>query len=173
MTPSSRDERSFLRAVLLGGSIGGALDILFAISFAGVYGVGPVRVLQTVGSGLLGDAAFAGGAAAAITGFVCHFLLSWLWAALFVAAALRHPALVRRPLVAAIVLGIVVFLAMRLVVLPLSAYPRPVRYPPLASALDLASHMFLVAGPIVWAASRAVGARAARRAAAAGASPGL
>ena len=173
MTPSPRDERSFLRAVLLGGSIGGALDILFAMSFAGFYGVGPVRVLQTVASGLLGDAAFAGGAPAAITGFACHFLLSWLWAALPVAAALRYPMLVRRPLVAAIVFGIVVFLAMRLAVLPLSAYPRPVRFPPLASALDLCSHMFLFAWPIVWAASRAVIARAAGRSAAAGAPPGL
>jgi uncharacterized membrane protein YagU involved in acid resistance len=167
MTPSPRDDRSLLRAVLIGGSVGGALDLLFALSFAGFYGVGPVRVLQTVGSGLLGDAAFAGGAPAAITGFACHFLLSWLWAALFVAAALRFPALVRRPLLIAIAFGIVVFLVMRLVALPLSAYPRPVRFPPLATALDLASHMFLFAWPITWAASRAVAARAAGRVAAA------
>jgi uncharacterized membrane protein YagU involved in acid resistance len=173
VTTSPRDDRSFLRAVLLGGSGGGALDILFAISFAGFYGVGPVRVLQTVGSGLLGDAAFAGGAPAAITGFVCHFLLSWLWAALFVAAALRYPVLVRRPLVTAIVFGIVVFLVMRLVVLPLSAYPRPVRFPPLATALDLLSHMFLFAWPIAWAASRMVAARAAARGTPAGTAPGL
>lgn len=173
MTPLPRGEWSFLRAVLFGGSLGGALDILFAISFAGFYGVGPVRVLQTVASGLLGDAAFAGGMPAAITGFACHFLLSWLWAALFVAAALRYRALVRRPLVTAIVFGIVVFLAMRLIVLPLSAYPRPVRFPPLASALDLASHMFLFAWPIAWAARRAVIARAAGRAADTGVSPAL
>ena len=53
--------RSVLWAVLVGGSIAGALDILFAISFAGYNGVPPADLLQTVASGLLGNAAFSGG----------------------------------------------------------------------------------------------------------------
>jgi len=57
-----------LSAVLLGGSIAGALDIIFAISFAAYNGATPVRLLQTVASGLLGTAAFTGGVPVAALG---------------------------------------------------------------------------------------------------------
>ena len=56
MNPDSR-----LWAVLIGGTIGGTLDILFALTFAAVNGMGPITLLQTVASGLLGEAAYSGG----------------------------------------------------------------------------------------------------------------
>ncbi len=56
-----------------------------------------------------------------------------------------------RPLLSAVLFGLLVFLAMRLVVLPLSAFPRPVTFQPLSTVLDLASHMLLFGLPIVWA----------------------
>ena len=49
--------------------------------------------------------------------------------------------------------------AMRLVVLPLSAFPRPVTFKPLATVLDLLSHMLLFGFPIAWAASKAIARR--------------
>jgi hypothetical protein len=64
-------------------------------------------------------------------------------------------------LLAAIVFGAVVFLSMRLIVLPLSAYPRPVTFKPLATVLDGLSHMLLFALPIVLAVRRALRARIA------------
>ncbi|MEJ6001281.1 hypothetical protein [Paucibacter soli] len=121
-----------LYAVLLGGSIAGALDILFAISFAAYQGATPVRLLQTVASGLLGSAAFAGGLPVAALGLALH------------------------PLLAGGLFGALVFLAMRLLVLPLSAFPYPVSFKPLATALDLLSHMLLFGVPIAWAAQRAL-----------------
>jgi hypothetical protein len=45
---------------------------------------------------------------------------------------------------------------MRLVVLPLSAFPRPVTFKPLATVMDLASHIFLFGLPIVWATRKAI-----------------
>lgn len=146
-----------LYAVLLGGSIGGALDILFAISFAAYQGATPVRLLQTVASGLLGSAAFAGGLPVAALGLALHFAMSLLWAAVFLALALQLPALMRlHPLLAGILFGTVVFLAMRLVVLPLSAFPYPVSFRPLATVLDLLSHMLLFGAPIAWAVQKAL-----------------
>lgn len=144
-------------ALLVGGSIAGALDLLFAISFAAYNGTAPMELLQTVASGALGEAAFTGGALAAALGLLLHFLLSYAWAGVFLLAAMRVPALVRRPLVSGIVFGIVVFLMMRLVVLPLSAFPFPVKFRPLASALDLLSHMFFFGAPIAFATRRAAG----------------
>lgn len=149
-------QRSMVWALLVGGSIAGALDILFAISFAAYNGNGPVELLQTVASGALGEAAFTGGVPAAALGLVLHFLLSYAWAGAFLLAAARMPTLVRRPLVSGVVFGIVVFLLMRLVMLPLSAFPFPVKFRPLASTLDLLSHMLFFGVPIALAARRAL-----------------
>ncbi len=145
---------SRLRAVLIGGTIGGTLDILFALTFAAVNGVGPVQLLQTVASGLLGEEAYAGGAPAAALGLAGHFIMSYLWAALFVAIAVRLPRLTVRPILTGAIFGVLVFFAMRLVVLPLSAFPHPVTFKPLSAGLDLLSHMFLFGVPIALAAAR-------------------
>jgi len=147
--------RSVLWAVLVGGSIAGTLDILFAISFAGYSGVPPAGLLQTVASGLLGNAAFSGGIPAAALGLVLHFGMSYLWAGIFVGAARQLPGLVRQPMMSGVLFGAAVFLTMRLVVLPLSAFPYPVTFKPLPSILDLLSHTFLFGVPIALAARRA------------------
>ena len=151
--------RSLFLAILAGGAVGGMLDLLFALAFAGFHGVGPVRVFQTIASGLLGDAAFTGGALVAILGVACHFVMSWMWAALFAALAWNFGALVSRPLVVGAAFGFGVFFCMRLIVLPLSAYPRPVTFPPLASVLDLSSHLFLFGIPIAVIVSRQIRSR--------------
>ena len=148
-------DRSSVRAVLVGGSIAAALDILFAISFAAYNGVPPARLLQTVTSGLLGNAAFSGGTHTAALGLLLHFAMSYLWAGIFVVAARRLPSLLRRPLLSGVLFGVVVFLVMRLVVLPLSAFPYPVTFKPLATVLDLLSHTFLFGVPIAIATRRA------------------
>lgn len=147
------------KAVLIGGTIAGVLDILFAISFAAYNGMAPVRLLQTVASGFLGDAAYSGGGATAAWGLVFHFALSYLWAALFLLAAWRAPGLASRPVLSGMLFGVIVFLAMRLVVLPLSAFPHPVNFQPLASTLDLLSHMFLFGVPIAVFVSKALARR--------------
>lgn len=136
------------KSVLVGGALAGLLDILFAISFAAYNGIAPTRLLQTVASGALGDAAFSGGHGTAALGLALHFVLSFLWAALFLLAAWRVPRIASRPVLAGMLFGIVVFLGMRVVVLPLSAFPRPVTFQPLATTLDLLSHMFLFGVPI-------------------------
>jgi hypothetical protein len=76
---------SRLLAVLVGGFVAGALDIAFAISFAAYNGVAPIRLLQTVASGLVGNAAFAGGVPMAALGLALHFGMSILWAGVFLA----------------------------------------------------------------------------------------
>jgi uncharacterized membrane protein YagU involved in acid resistance len=152
-------QRSIAKAIVLGGLLGGALDLLFAVSFAGYNGAAPNRVFQAVASGLLGDGAFSGGNGVEALGIACHFGLSILWAAVFAAVAWQVPALTRRPILAGIGFGLIVFLSMRFVVLPLSAYPRPVSFKPLATVLDLLSHMLLFGTPIALVVRRAVRAR--------------
>jgi hypothetical protein len=144
------------RAVLVGGSIAGALDILYALTFAAVNGTMPMRLLQIVASGLLGESAYEGGVPAALLGLFLHFGLSYLWAICFVAAAFRHARLVHRPALAGPLFGIGVFLVMNLVVLPLSAFPHPVAFRQPGATLDLLSHMLLFGLPIARAAASAI-----------------
>lgn len=151
-----RQPWSTTRAILTGGALGALLDILFAIAFAGYNGMAPERLLQVVASGALGQAAFTGGTPAAAFGLACHFLLSFLWMALFFFAARRMPALAGKTLPAAVAYGLLVFFAMRLVVLPLSAFPRPVTFNAFSWGMDILSHIFLFALPIVWASRKAL-----------------
>ena len=144
-----------LQAILIGGAVGGLGDIVFAIGMAIARGDTAVHLLQIVASGALGQAAFAGGMGTAALGLALHFVLSFGWAALFVLAARAMPALLRRPLLSAIAYGVLVLLAMRLLVLPLSAFPFPSGLTPSWPLfLDLLSHVFLFALPIVLAARR-------------------
>lgn len=142
---------STTRAILTGGALGGLLDILFAISFAGYNGMPPERLLQVVASGALGKSAFTGGMPAAAFGLACHFALSFVWMAIFFFAARRMPALASKPLPAAVGYGLLVFFTMRLIVLPLSAFPRPVTFNAFSWGMDILSHIFLFSLPIVWA----------------------
>ena len=144
-----------LRATLVGGSIAGALDILFAITYAMVNGRTATWLLQTVATGLLGEAAYDGGASTALLGLAAHFALSIGWAALFVTVAARQRALIAKPWVTAILFGVIVFLVMRLVVVPLSAFPYKLPVFSKGAAYDLVSHVLLFGPPIVFAARRA------------------
>lgn len=143
--------RSALKAVCIGGLVGGALDLAFAIGFAALNGLAPATLLQVIASGWFGSASFDMGAVSAGIGFVSHFALSLGWAALFVALAMRFRVAVH-PWLSGPILGAVVFLGMRLVVLPLSAFPRPVNFDMPAALYDLLSHMFLFGLPITLAA---------------------
>jgi uncharacterized membrane protein YagU involved in acid resistance len=149
-------ERSALWAILVGGGIAGLLDIIFAISFAAYGGATPTRLLQTVASGLFGKFAFTGGVQMAALGLALHFAMSLAWAGVFYLLACRVPLLVQQPLLSGIVFGVIVFLIMRLVVLPLSAFPFPVNFPPLGTTLDVLSHAFLFGLPIAWCVRKAI-----------------
>ncbi|MGH9867038.1 MAG: hypothetical protein ACREAA_02590 [Candidatus Polarisedimenticolia bacterium] len=112
------------RAILIAGLTAGALDITAACGFYAIRGVSPVRILQSVASGLLGSAAFTGGAPTAVLGLALHFFIALTAAAVFFLASRRLPALVRRPVAWGAMYGVAVYLFMNHVVLPLSAVAR-------------------------------------------------
>jgi len=143
--------QGWTKAIVIGGLLGGALDLAFALVSAASNGVAPPRLLQIVASGALGKSALDMGAAGAACGALFHFGLSLLWAALFAMIAGRFRAPRARPWLSGPAFGIVVFLAMRLVVLPLSAYPFPVKFTMPGALYDLLSHMFLFGLPIALA----------------------
>jgi hypothetical protein len=110
-------------AILGGGLLGGLFDITYAcVVWAIRAGVTPIRVGQSVASGLLGrEAALAGGVPVGILGLVLHFLMTILMAAVYYAAATRIPLLVKRAVPCGILYGLGIYLVMNFIVLPLSA----------------------------------------------------
>jgi len=114
-----------------------------------------MRLLQSVGSGVLGPDAYTGGSASAALGLLLHFSIAIAFAGIFLLVSRRFPLLVYRPIVFGGLFGVGVFLIMRLVVLPLSAFPHPISFRPLATTLDLLSHIFLFGIPIALAAREA------------------
>jgi hypothetical protein len=144
-----------LFAILVGGSIAGALDITYAIVFSGFRGVPAVRILQSVASGLLGSPAFKGGLSTAALGLVLHFCVAFSAATIFYFVSRRFHFLTRRAVISGVLYGIVIYAVMNLVVLPLSAFPRKVTFPPLVLATGLFVHMFFIGLPISLAARKA------------------
>lgn len=141
-------------AILIGGTIAGALDITYAIGFSAMHGVPPMRILQSVASGLLGKPAFEGGVPIAILGLALHFFIAFSWAAIFYLASRVIPALTRHAVIAGAFYGFLIYAVMNLVVLPLSAYPRKVTFPLLVLVTGLLVHMFCIGLPISLAVRR-------------------
>jgi hypothetical protein len=137
------------QVILLGGLIAGTLDIAAACAVAWLRaGVTPVRVLQSVASGLLGASSSTGGAQTAALGLALHFFIATVATAVFYFASRKLRFMVARPLVTGLLYGIAVYLFMNFIVLPLSAVPR--RGPPPLSGriIGLLVIIFFVGLPI-------------------------
>jgi uncharacterized membrane protein SirB2 len=143
-----------LAAILGGGLTAALLDITYAFVAFGLRGAGPVRILQSIASGVLGKAAYQGGAGAAALGALLHVGIATVMAAVYVAASRALPALNRRPWLWGPLYGIGCYVVMNYVVLPLRFGPKPT--PHIAVLLGgVAIHIFGVGLPIALFAARA------------------
>lgn len=151
-TKTAAAAHSPLVALLAGGALAGLLDIVFATSFWTLKGASPLVTPQSIAAGLLGNQAFRGGISTALLGLLLHFGIALAMAMAYWLASRRLPLLVRRPLVCGALYGVLLYLIMNWVVLPLSAAPQT------PFALDwwffgsIFSHCVLVGIPIALAA---------------------
>jgi uncharacterized membrane protein YagU involved in acid resistance len=143
-------------ATSVGGGIAGALDIGYAIAWAIFRGSDAQHLLQIVASGWLGEASFQGGWATAMLGLASHFGMAFVYAAFFFWLAKRWRWLADKPLLSGPLYGLAVFVLMNLVVLPLSAFPYPVKLTGLGPFTNLLSHLFFFGLPIALATRRAL-----------------
>jgi hypothetical protein len=121
---SARRSITPARAILYGTLTVGTLDALDAIVFFGLRGAQPIRIFQSIASGLLGRAAFAGGGATALLGVALHFFIAAGIVVTFYLASRRLPVLLQHPVVAGLLYGLAVYGVMNYVVVPLSASAR-------------------------------------------------
>ena len=110
------------RAILYGGLIAGALDLLDAFVFFGFYsGARPMGILQSIAAGWMGrNPARAGGIPTAALGLVSHFMIATIIAAVFVLASRYIDTLRRHWVISGLVYGIAAYFVMTWVVVPLS-----------------------------------------------------
>jgi uncharacterized membrane protein YagU involved in acid resistance len=153
---TNRMPRHTLSSILLGGLVAGVFDITYATGFSYLRsGVSPIRVLQSVASGLLGRDSFNGGIPTAALGLFLHFFIALVAAAVYVFASQQFSVLVRWPVLAGVAYGIAIYAFMNLVVIPLSRVPPRPSPPLIVPATGLLVHMFLIGVPIAFAARRA------------------
>jgi uncharacterized membrane protein YagU involved in acid resistance len=105
-----------LRASIYAGLLAGTIDIGAACT---INAVGPVPILRFIASGLLGTP-LAHEPWVYCLGMVLQWIMSIIIAAIFMFAATKIPALLRRWVAAGIAYGVVVYFVMTFVVVPLS-----------------------------------------------------
>jgi hypothetical protein len=142
---------SALRVILGGGALVAILDIALAMGFWHTsHGVAPARILQSVAAGLLGkDAASQGGAETAWLGALLHLGIAIGMAAVYWSAARTWPSLRRHWIAGGLGFGLVAYLVMTFVVVPLSkAGPSAFWWPWIAASVF--AHLCLVGLPLAW-----------------------
>jgi hypothetical protein len=109
-----------LSTIASAGLIAGILDIMSAFVIATLKGMGSMRMLQGIASGLLGPQSFEGGMATAELGLAIHFLIAFTVAAVFYAASRQFNFLTQHSVVSGLLYGIAVYIFMYWIVVPLA-----------------------------------------------------
>jgi hypothetical protein len=138
-----------LWATLLGGATAGFLDEMSALSSLVPHGVSATRLFHYQASALIGpDAAKAGGLLTAALGVAVHFMLTTVMAGTFVAASQKLPVLLRKPWASGLAYGVLVYLVMNYIAVPLTAIPNWKAPTDWGIVSGLLAHCFFVGIPI-------------------------
>lgn len=141
-----------LRTIGLATIVAGSLDIIFAIIVTLFYGRDPIEMLRYVASGPYPPATGMGWAGSAL-GILVHYALMAIMAGAYVWFARSRPFLDSMPVRAGIAYGVLTYLVMNLIVVPLR-FGVPMSPRPTSIATQLFAHVVLVGIPIAVIAAR-------------------
>ena len=110
--------------IVAGALVIGTIDAAYAIIFWGMRGVAPIRIFQSIAAGLYGKASFSGGIRTEAIGFGLHYFIAFGIVLVYWLASRFLPMLTQRPIACGAIYGILVYLFMNYVVIPLSATSR-------------------------------------------------
>ena len=163
MTTAAATRPSLVKVIAGAGLLVGTLDILDAIIFYGLRGVSATRILQGIAFGLIGRTSYSLGSLgmrSAVLGLLLHFFIAITWAAFYLLASRRLP-LSHHPWIYGTLYGILVYIIMNYVVLPLSHIGlRPL--PPLIPLINGVGALIVCIGlPLAFIARRYVPYRGA------------
>lgn len=152
MTGSDIKERIQGRAwatIFMAGGTAGAIDFLYASTMMVMAGQPATRAWMGIAAALFGKSmVIEVGLPMAAVGAALHFLITISAAAIFYVAATRQPILLKHRLVSAVVFGLLFFLAMNYVIVPLSLIGRPIYVGASRIVRELLTHIIVIGFPI-------------------------
>jgi uncharacterized membrane protein YagU involved in acid resistance len=132
-------------AIVVGGLIVGAVDLLYAVA---VYSPSkPILVPQTIASGILGAKSYQGGLQSAVLGTILQFVIALGAATVYYLASRKLTLLITHGILCGLIFGALVYLFMHVIVLPLSAVPKG-NTPLVYKVFEFVEHWFVVGLPI-------------------------
>jgi hypothetical protein len=143
---SARKPRAF-HVILRAGLLCGVLDITAAFVTWAIKGVRPIVILQGIASGLLGPKSFQGGWKTTALGGVLHFMIAFTATTVFYDASRSLRFMTRRPILSGLTYGVMVYLVMYWIVMPLSNIQRR-PFSLTATVIAIITHMVCVGLPI-------------------------
>jgi uncharacterized membrane protein YagU involved in acid resistance len=118
-------QRRAVTTILSAWLVGGTLDITTAsIYYPRKYNITQILLLQNIASGVFGERAFSGGLRMAVLGLVFHYCIAFFWTIIFFISYTAMKISRRNWFITGMAFGIVVWLVMNLVVLPMSNVNR-------------------------------------------------
>jgi uncharacterized membrane protein YagU involved in acid resistance len=116
---------TLLKVILIAGLLAGTLDIVAACVNAYINNPKstPDKVLQFIASGVFGKKAFAGGNTMAAWGLLFHYIIATGFAAIFVIIYQQVKLLSRNIILSGLLYGLLVWVMMNRVIVPLSETP--------------------------------------------------
>jgi hypothetical protein len=148
-----------LKPIAIATAIAGTLDILFAMVLTVAFGREIPGMLRYVASGPFPAATNMGMAGTAL-GLLVHFALMAVMAAVLMYYLSRKPAHLEQPVLVGIIYGLITYVAMNLIVVPLR-FDTPFSPKPLSIATQLFAHIALVGIPMALVARHYLRPRAA------------
>ncbi len=147
------------RAILYGAAVVGVCDFAYASLRAISRGNPWFAPWQAVASALLGRDAFSGGQGTVLFGIFLHFVVAACIVAVYVLASRHIPVLTRRIVLCGLAYGVLAFLVMNWVVIPLTRIGRVPSFTTSGLVGGLLIHLFGVGLPAAYFARRAARSR--------------
>ena len=141
-----------LKPIAIATAVSGTLDILFAMNLTIWFGREIGNMLRFVASGPF-PAATGMGASGAILGLLVHFALMAIMAVFFMLFVRERPRLLASPILAGIGYGLLTYVVMNLIAVPLR-FGTPLPPKPISIATQLFAHICLVGIPMALVAAR-------------------
>src|SRR4051812_18210463 len=142
-----------LRPIVIATLIAGTLDIISAFVFSAMAGVSALAVLKFVASGPFGSAPTES-LGWGLAGLLVHFAIMACMATAYMIVAPRLPILLRNPIVAGILYGVLLWIIMYWIVRPLRFPELPLPHTLKGISQALFAHCILVGIPIALVAAR-------------------
>lgn len=109
-----------MKRFVLAALVVGTLDIGEVMIVSWLKGGAPLKILQVVASGIYGKTSFEGGTRTMLVGLALHFFIATVVVAIYFLASRYLAILNRHPVLTGAIYGVLVYLFMNFVVLPLA-----------------------------------------------------